>query len=294
MIKGLDRNGWRCVLAAQHAVTAGGGEQISPDYLLSALLDDSTGVVGQALCGCGASPSQVRAAIGPAGRWESTPSAGTTIRPSSETESVLNGALAEAGAREHLYVEPGHLLLAMVSDTQSSTSRCLLELGVNIDHLRERLLDLLPTHTVDEEHLRQSSERCPRLTAERVRELTDQIAAWHEANSLLGLVWRQKHGTLRAGEQPVTISPAEHARLERVCADTKEAWLRLQDHHAYLAWAAAEQCAARGHDLAYSYSRATNALTRACLSYSARETTSSFVQYAKSTIAEELRCEASS
>lgn len=292
MIGELDKPGWGCLVTAQRAVTASGGEELTLDYVLVALLEeDSSGVVSRAMHAAGGDPSQVRAAIG------SVPSlpraqllAGTGIYPDAETRAIMDRAFAEATSREHLLVEPGHLMLAMVSDPACSAYSLLLDNGVQLDRLCDCLVELLPTNTDSEEDLREWSHRFPRLPSEEVADLAAQVAAWREACRLVGIVKRQDQGLLGPEEDPVAISPAERVHLEQVQEETRDALLRLLDHHAYLAWEAARQCARQGHDFAYSYDRARKMIFGACMSYTGW-TNVAFEQYAEARLASEMGCD---
>jgi hypothetical protein len=121
---------------------------------------------------------------------------------------------------------------------------------VSPDAIARRLGEILPIRRVDEEWLRATVEKFPRLTAAETRDLAEQVMAWRAANRALG----ENRDT------------AEEARLYATQARTREAWLRLGNHHRYIAWSAAKHCAEEGHDLWYCYMLAGSALTGAVLS----------------------------
>lgn len=265
----FDSEAWDCLLAAQRAVTADGRTEIGSDDVLGALLDqDESGIVRQVVDDAGIALSQIRASLRSVTLSRSSLADGNHIQPNVETRAIMDSALSEARAREHLYVESGHLLLAILLDPACAAYRILVEAGADPDRLVSRLVALLPAKALTEEAIRRDSKRWPRLTAKQVRDLAHQHAAGREANRVLGLVEREARGCLAPGEEAVTLSSGERTQLERVREDTRGAWLRLATHHAYLAWTAARHCAAQGHDLGYCYAHANRALSGACLTYS--------------------------
>lgn len=256
---------WACLVTAQRLATADGREAVSlADMLSGLLLEDGSGLVPQALRESGFSmPSVTPPVNGSVGL--------VTVRQSREVEIVTERACSEAALREHIHVEPGHVLLAMANDPTCAGHHLLLDAGADTDRLCDLLVEQLPTSTVDEASLRRGSERLPRLTAEQTDALTAQVWAWRAAIK-----------TLR--EDPA-VGPGERHRLEQVLDRTSGAVMRLQRHHLYLAWAAAEQCGDRGHDVAFCYDLAHKLLTGACLAFAPSETTS-FKSYAWEHIAE--------
>ncbi len=239
---------------------------MSPEHLLLGLLEDESGVVAQALRASGGAEIQSLIAS-VAGTGPEHP-IGRELRPTDETRAILERAVIEASTAEHIYVQPGHILLAIVRDPACSGSLQLLDLGVDLDCLDQHLVELLSRKTVDVDSLRQSSERYPRLTAIELRELAEQVSVWQQSSRLIGL----------------DPSPVEGPELQRLQTRTRGAWLRLQNHHLYLAWAAAKHCAVQGHDLAYAYTIAGRALTGAVLSFAPMDGVP-FEQYASSYVA---------
>ncbi len=269
----LSRASWGCLVAAQREAAARGAVQIASDHLLLGLVNDGPRDVIEALHESGIAPVDIQAAIG-AATMELGTAALTEISPDAETRTIAQRALAEASSREHVDIEPGHLLLALMSCSASSGCQLLVHLGADLKLLRERVVEKLTPKVIDASFLRRSSERFPRLTADQTQELAEEVAAWREAARLLA-------------EEHDTLSHAAREQLVGVRADTREAWLRLQGHHAHLVWAAAKRCADQGHDLQYAFGVATKALTGACFSFDPWEEVP-FEEYARSQVADSM------
>jgi ATP-dependent Clp protease ATP-binding subunit ClpA len=66
-----------------------------------------------------------------------------------EAEKVLNRSREESAALSEAHVRPGHVLLALLRDDDASSSRgsaaikMLQEQGVDVDWLRNRVIELL-------------------------------------------------------------------------------------------------------------------------------------------------------
>lgn len=199
----------------------------------------------------------------------------------------MQRALDEAMTREHIYADSGHLILVMLADSASSGYELLVDWGADPDQLAQALLARLPTKALDEDAMRRDSERYTRLTGRQVRELTHQHAAGREASRLLRLSSSEASGHLESREEPDRPFRAERTQLEGIREESRGAWLRLAQHHTYLAWAAAKYGASKGHNLAYCYAMANRALSGACLTYSPSEP-EAFEEYVRSYIASSM------
>lgn len=221
-------------MAGQQEAASVGRAELRPEHLLLGLLRDP--LVVQAL----------RASAGPEleslirSVSDSREPTGNELRATAETNMILQSAFAIAAEAEWTQVQPGHILLAITRDPTCEANWHLVQLEVDLGCLEDCVVDLLARErsakAVDAAHLRKQIERYARLTSEEVRDLVEQVS-----------VWRQSCRLRREA------SPDEERELRRLADENSDAWLRLHQHHLYLALAAAEQCAARGHDLSYAY-----------------------------------------
>jgi len=257
-----------CFAVAQGAAQALGRDEIDSIHLLVGLLEDATGAVPRVLAELGIRGDAVWRCAG----IDAEVSPHRPTRLSLEAGRILGCATREADRREHAQVEPGHLLLALAMESVSPALAMLVGLGVSPDAIARRLGEILPIRRVDEEWLRGTVEKFPRLTAAETLALAEQVMAWRAAARSL----REKRGT------------TEEARLLETLTRTSGSWLRLGDHHRYLAWSSAKHYAEEGHDLWYCYMLAGSALTGAVLSLESPEP-DAFIEHTTSYINDYLR-----
>ena len=219
-------------------------ERYGAEHLLLGLLEDATGVVERAFAGVGVSVQDVRSRAGsplPVGSGVR----GDRVQPCPEVDSIEERALVLAASREHLVVEPGHLLHAIASELGSSACGILIDLGADLMGLQLRLDELLPTKTIDE------------LTLwKQVR--PEPLASEVERSSNASVRVERRGEILRSEGEAVT--PSERARLERIVDETDwaRAMIDLQMKLTYLYWELAKSYAAAGHNLAYVFNLACN------------------------------------
>ncbi|MDP2341492.1 MAG: Clp protease N-terminal domain-containing protein, partial [Deltaproteobacteria bacterium] len=233
------------------AARDGGARETHTAHLLVALLDEP--VVCDALSDCGISSAQVRSAVDDA-------APGLNGRPtdpasySDEAHSVFDSAARLAFGSEHVKVECGHMLLAIVSDGASEGARVLDSLGVDLDKISQSVASRLPTVVHDADVLRTQAARCPRLSAAEVRMLLTDLVEYQNAVRTL-----RDAGDDQLPGQPSRLSDQQRA-LIREHAMKHATWLDLFNHHLYLVVAASKTRAAAGHDFGFAHKVASQAL----------------------------------
>ena len=125
---------------AQEMVRAQGQQQVEPEHLLAALLDQAEGVVQPIVRKIGAAPADLRERV--AREIEKLPKvsgAAAEIYISPRARAVLDKAWKEANRLKDEYVSTEHLLLALAEEKGGAAARILAEAGVT----RERVLEVL-------------------------------------------------------------------------------------------------------------------------------------------------------
>ncbi len=122
--------------------------QIEVEHLLSALIDQSDGVVPQILNKLGINVSQIRVQL--ESELERQPKAyGTTqLYLSQRLNQVLQNAEKEAAQLKDEYVSTEHLLLAIADETKGKSSQILKDNGVNRDGIFRVLTTIRGTQRV--------------------------------------------------------------------------------------------------------------------------------------------------
>ena len=126
-------------LASQH-----NNQQIEPEHLLAAMLDESDGIAGAMLRKLGASPGQIaqkaRAAVDGLPRISGSAAAEVYISP--RTKAVLEQAFTEATKMKDEYVSIEHILLAISEEKAGEAAKILARAGVARDSILHVLKDI--------------------------------------------------------------------------------------------------------------------------------------------------------
>lgn len=157
------------VLQAQHLAAEHGNQQVEPDHLLLALLDQDEGLVAPILQRHGVNTATFREAVlkdiekfpkvsGSSGEYLSAP-----------LKKVLDSAHQEATKLKDEFVSTEHLLLALVDTSGSSAQRLLLSHGVKRDSLLKALLEIRGSHRVTDQNPEAKYQALKRYS----RDLTD-------------------------------------------------------------------------------------------------------------------------
>jgi ATP-dependent Clp protease ATP-binding subunit ClpB len=137
------------IAAAQELAGSRGHQELTPEHLLAALLDQQDGVSGALLRKVGVDPAQVRQAA--AAALDAQPQ----VRGSTADIYIgrrLQDALDEAGKQskefKDEYVSSEHLLLALVAKDFGAASRALKDAGVRKETLLKALAEVRGTQRV--------------------------------------------------------------------------------------------------------------------------------------------------
>lgn len=230
-----------CRRAAAREARARGLDTYGSEHLLLGLLEDRTEVIVRTLRRLGVSEAEVRAWTSPPPNEYLGPESLPAPVPTEEVEDIEYRASRLAAEREHLHVEPGHLLLAIARDEDCWASVLLRAGGVDLSQLREVLEGLLHRSADDKDALLPLPY--PRLADDAVRRLLEE---WHAHRATARLIL----------EGVENLAPAERAKaVGRLHAHEEGSAIVLQlfGHLAHVAWGVAEEFAALGHDFVYVY-----------------------------------------
>ena len=243
---------------------------LEPPRLLLAVTADRA--VHEALAHCGIAAAAIEHAVAAWPPSAAQPGPEVVIAPA--TWLVLHRAEQAAFVREHVVVEPGHLLLGMLEDPGCDGARLLRDAGADLAALADEIDRRLPGQTLDAEWHRAEAERHPSLSAEAVQRLLEDLGEWHRAMRSL----RERRRAIAAGETPRVADEdvagvAQHAREHA-------AWVPLTDHHRHLAVAAADAHAPE-HPFGFTYLVALGALSLTCRKYDGPVTQGEFLRAAQ-------------
>ncbi len=133
----------RKVLAlAQHEAGRLGHNYIGTEHLLLGLLAEGEGVAAKALGTLNINLDSVRAQVeNTIGRGELQ--AGGELAYTPRAKKVIELSVEEAQSLGHNYIGTEHLLLGLVREGEGVAAQVLTGMGVDIDHTRQRVIELL-------------------------------------------------------------------------------------------------------------------------------------------------------
>jgi ATP-dependent Clp protease ATP-binding subunit ClpB len=121
--------------------------EVNPWHLLSALIEQTDGLIPPLFQRMGIEPARVRDVV--AAQLASLPTqSGGQALPSNEFQTVIRGAVAEAKSMQDQYVSTEHLLLAMIRDRRSAVGEYLHSIGVGRERVLKALKELRGNETV--------------------------------------------------------------------------------------------------------------------------------------------------
>jgi ATP-dependent Clp protease ATP-binding subunit ClpB len=132
------------IQSAQSLASGHNNQQIEPEHLLAAMLDESDGIAGAMLRKLGASPGDVAEEAGAAIDRLPKVSGGATaeVYISPRTKAVLEAAFSEATAMKDEYVSIEHILLAISEEQTGEASKILARAGVTRDSILNGLKEI--------------------------------------------------------------------------------------------------------------------------------------------------------
>ncbi len=132
------------IQASQQLADRFGHQQIEPEHLVRAILDQKDGVIPPLLGKIGANQAQLvqsfEAALERLPRVSGTGAGQVYISP--RTKAVLDNAFVEAEQMKDEYVSLEHILLAVTGDKEGEAARILSEQGVTRDSILAALVDI--------------------------------------------------------------------------------------------------------------------------------------------------------
>ena len=149
-------------------------QQIEPEHLLAAMLEESKGIAGGMLSKLGVSPQEISREITAAVERLPQVSGGGTGEAylSSRTRTVLETAFAEASNMKDDYVSIEHIFLAVAEEKQGAAAEILAHAGVTRDSILKVLLEIRGTQRITDpnpEEKYQALERFSRDLTELAR-----------------------------------------------------------------------------------------------------------------------------
>ncbi|ABW68499.1 ATP-dependent chaperone ClpB [Desulfosudis oleivorans] len=139
--------------AAQSDAGARGHQQIEPEHLLFAMLEENTGIVASMLGKHGASVDAVRRDTAEA--LEAMPKisgAAAEVYISRRAKAVLDVAFAQAASMKDEYVSVDHLFLALLDEKGGKAASILKQHGVTKDAMLKALLDIRGNQRVTDQN----------------------------------------------------------------------------------------------------------------------------------------------
>ncbi len=148
----LTEKAQEAVLAAQKLAEERNHNQIEPEHLLYALLDQAEGVVPEIMRRLGISPEatkqQLQADLNRLPRVQGL----TQVYLSPKLNQVFNAAEAEADRLHDEYVSTEHLLAALVDSRDSGAGRLLANLGITKDRIYTVLANIRGSQRVTDQN----------------------------------------------------------------------------------------------------------------------------------------------
>ena len=154
---------------AQSLASTHGNQQIEPQHLLAAMLDEKDGVARSVLKKLGASNERiVQAAAGAIDRLPKVSGVGD-VYLSPVAKAVLEAAFAEAGKMKDEYTSVEHILLALCDKKAGEASRILAASGVNRDMVLKVLMEIRGNQRITDPNPEEKYEALKKFS----RDLTD-------------------------------------------------------------------------------------------------------------------------
>ena len=174
----------RVVVQAQEEAKKLNQNYIGTEHLLLGLLKEEEGIATKALMNLGLRFEDVRkGVIDIVGKGEVQPVGHIPFTP--RAKKVLELSLREALQMGHNYIGTEHILLGLIREGEGVAARVLLNLGVDIEKVREQIQDLLRGQVSYEGLESQSGTKQSRLLNQFGRNLT-QLARENKLDPVVG------------------------------------------------------------------------------------------------------------
>ena len=156
--------------AAQSDASDRGHQQIEPEHLLFAMLDDSGGMIGAMLEKMGTSPETVKREVAAAlDEIPKVSGAASEVYISRRTKAVLDTAFSQSAGMKDQYVSVDHIFLAIIDEKGGKASGILKKLGITKETALRVLMDFRGNQQVTD----QNPEEKYRALEKYSRDLTE-------------------------------------------------------------------------------------------------------------------------
>jgi ATP-dependent Clp protease ATP-binding subunit ClpB len=212
------------VQAAQALADREGHQQIEPEHLLVALIEQEDGVVGALLAKLGARPEAIRRDAEAEIRRLPKVSGASGQYMSPRLKAVFDAAWAEMERLKDDYCSTEHLLVAIAQDTDGPAGRVLRQAGVTKDGLYRALVDVRGSQRVTDQNPEakyQALERYSRDLTELARKgkLDPVIGRDEEIRRVVQVLSRRtKNNPVLIGEPGVGKTAIVEGLAQRIVA----------------------------------------------------------------------------
>src|SRR5690348_8987066 len=136
----------RVVVLAQEEARMLNHNYIGTEHILLGLIHEGEGVAAKALESLGISLEAVRSQVEEIiGQGQAAPTAHIPFTP--RAKKVLELSLREALQLGHNYIGTEHILLGLIREGEGVAAQVLQQLGADLDHVREKVIELLASYT---------------------------------------------------------------------------------------------------------------------------------------------------
>ncbi len=211
---------------AQSSATRRGNQQIEPEHILSAMLDQRESVASTILIKLGVSPDQVSRDT--AAVLEKLPSvSGATVSESylsGRASNVLNDAFAESSKMKDQYVSVEHVLIALADEKKGASSKLLGKHGVTRDSILRVLLDIRGNQRITDQNPEEKYQALDRFSTDltdlaRLGKLDPVIGRDEEVRRIVQVLSRRtKNNPVLIGEPGVGKTAIIEGLAQRIVA----------------------------------------------------------------------------
>jgi len=154
---------------AQSLASSHNNQQLEPEHLLAAMLNEQEGVAGSMLRKLGVSPEAIAQEIAKAIDKFPKVSGAENAYISQRTKSVLDAAFAEASKMKDQYVSIEHILLAISDEKTSEAVKVLSHYGIIRDSILKVLMDIRGSQRITDPNPEEKYQALDKFS----RDLTD-------------------------------------------------------------------------------------------------------------------------
>lgn len=174
----------RVVVQAQEEAKKLNQNYIGTEHLLLGLLKEEDGIAAKALLSLGLKCEDIRrGVIDIVGKGEVQPVGHIPFTP--RAKKVLELSLREALQMGHNYIGTEHILLGLIREGEGVAARVLSNLGVDIEKVREQIIDMLRGQMPYESQESQSGTKQSKVLNQFGRNLT-QLARENKLDPVVG------------------------------------------------------------------------------------------------------------